>query len=264
MAEFTPRNLRSFICSHVSEKTRPILLVVHEDGDWQFVCGAADHAGDDGHLIGVGHLIDRDPSLNECADLPIGFVAERSAVGEPWLRSEISSEPVNAGVEGAAKRLSALAVPVRSGAFKELIEAATSYLKDCQRHLEQEYRLSKWPRYDWSQETRKLVFSDGGVPKVVADIQFVGSVSTETDTWLWAWDNHSVDPGLFESLLRIRQYGEAHGFPHLTTPKWYAHEVDGWEMTSIAAFLLRAKGAYRSPGKNGFMFMIITSVAWAT
>lgn len=256
MAEFTPRNLACFICSHVFDKTRPILLVVHEDGDWQFMCGAADHAGNDGHLVGAGHLIDRDPSLNECADLPNGFVAERSAVGESWHRSEISSVPINTGREPAA--------PARSEAFEELIGAASSYLADCQNHLEQEYHLGKWSRYDWSQETRQLVFSDKGAPKVIADIQFVGSVSTETDTWLWAWDNGSVDRRLFEALLRVRQYGEAHGFPHLTTPKWYAHEVDGWEMTSIAAFLLRAKGAYRSPGKNGFTFMIITAVGWAT
>lgn len=154
-------------------------------------------------------------------------------------------------------------VPVRSEAFEELVKAAGRYLTDCQRDLEQEYRLSKWSRYDWSQETGQLVFSDRGARKVIADIQFVGSVSTETDTWLWAWDNDSVDPGLFEALLRIRQYGEVHGFPHLTIPKWYAHEVDGWEMTSIAAFLLRAKGAYRSPRANGVTFMLITSVGWA-
>ena len=264
MAEFTPRNLGCFVCSHVFEKTRPILLVVHEDWDWQFMCGAADHAGDDGHLVGVGHLTDRDPSLNECADLPNGFVAERFAVGEPWARNEISSEPASAVVEEAEERLSAPAAPVRSEAFEELVGAAMSYLKDCQHRLEEEYRLGKWSRYDWSQKTRQLVFSDGGAPKVIADIQFVGSVSTKADTWLWAWDNDSVDPGLFEALLTIRQYGEAHGFPHLTTPKWYAQEVDGWEMTSIAAFLLRAKGAYRSPRENGFTFMILTSVGWAT
>ena len=264
MAEFTPRNLGCFVCSHVFEKARPILLVVHEDRDWQFMCGADDHAGDDGHLVGVGHLIDRDPSLNECSDLPNGFVAERSAVGEPWQRGEISPDPSLDRLEGAKRKMSAPAVPARSEAFEGLVEAAASYLTDCQHHLEQEYRLSKWSRYDWSQETRQLVFSDGGAPKVIADIQFVGSVSTKTDTWLWAWDNDSVNPSLFEALLRVRQYGEAHGFPHLTSPKWSAHEVDGWEMTSIAAFLLRAKGAYRSPRENGFTFMIITSVGWAT
>jgi hypothetical protein len=150
----------------------------------------------------------------------------------------------------------------RSLAFEDLVETAGAYLGDCQHSLERDYRLDTWPRWDWSQETRQLVFSDEGVAKVVADIAFVGSVSTKSDTWLWAWANETVDPGLCDALLPIRQFGEAHGFPHLTTAKWHAHEADGWEMTAIAAFLLQAKGAYRSPSDNGFTFMIMTAVAW--
>jgi hypothetical protein len=111
--------------------------------------------------------------------------------------------------------------------------------------------------------TRQLVFSDGGQRKVVADIQFVGSVSPDTETWLWAWNNDSVDPELCRALLTVRAYGEAHGFPHLVSSKWPAQEVDGWEMTAIAAFLLQAKGAYRSRGESGYTFMIMTAIGWA-
>ncbi len=139
---------------------------------------------------------------------------------------------------------------------------AGAYLSNCQLSLERDYRLGKWPRYDWSQERRQLVFSDRGIPKLIADIQFVGSVSTETDTWLWAWANDTIDPQLCEALVSIRQYGEAQGFTRLTTAKWHAREADGWEMTSIAAFLLRAKGAFRTPLENGFTFMVMTAVAW--
>jgi hypothetical protein len=32
------------------------------------------------------HPIDHDPSLGELADLPIGWYAERTKVGEPWAR----------------------------------------------------------------------------------------------------------------------------------------------------------------------------------
>ena len=257
-----PPNLAVFTTKSIAFGQQPVLLVTHdeEDGAWQFLpSGGAGHEKD-AALVSLRSMIERDSTLAQLADLPVGWRAWRESRDSTWQRKRSNYlKP-----KGAEERSSAPAVPVRSEAFEELVEAATNYLADCQHHLEQEYHLGKWSRYDWSQETRQLVFSDRGAPKVIADIQFVGSVSTETDTWLWAWDNDSVDPGLFEALLRIRQYGEAHGFPHLTTPKWYAHEVDGWEMTSIAAFLLRAKGAYRSPGKNGFMFMIITSVGWAT
>jgi len=89
---FAPPNLRSFICSHVFDKARPILLIVHEDRDWSFMCGKSDHGGaEDCHVVGVGHLVNRDPSIDECADLPNGFEAEREAVGKPWLRTPIDA-----------------------------------------------------------------------------------------------------------------------------------------------------------------------------
>jgi len=102
------------------------------------------------------------------------------------------------------------------------------------------------------------------VAKVVADIQFVGSISTESDTWLWAWANDSVDPKLSAALSVVREFGEKSGFEHLTSKKWHAHGVDGWEMVSIAAFLLNARGAYRTPKGNGFTFMVMTNVRWAS
>jgi hypothetical protein len=151
----------------------------------------------------------------------------------------------------------------RTTPFEELLEQAQAYLRDCQAALGTDYRLWEWPRYHWDQETRQLVFSENGAPKVIADIQFVGSISTKSDTWLWAWANDSVDPQLSSSMHALRDYGEKHSFDHLTSKKWHAHEVDGWEMTSIAAFLLRARGAYRSPGNTGFTFMVITDIRWA-
>src|SRR6266852_9901208 len=146
----------------------------------------------------------------------------------------------------------------RSEAFEDLVKPSHGYLTECQEALRQEYLLGSWPRYDLSQVTRQLVYSDGGRRKVVADIQFVESISTETETWLWAWNNDSVARELCTALLTVREYGETHGFPHLAIPKWHAHEVDGWEMTAITAFLVQAKGAYRSHGKSGYTFMIMT------
>ena len=86
-AVFAPNNLAVYMCSHVFDSVRPVLLVIHEQGDFQFMCGASDHGSNDIHVVGVGHLTERDPTLNQCADLPEGSEAERSAVGSPWLRA---------------------------------------------------------------------------------------------------------------------------------------------------------------------------------
>ena len=91
MKKIEPDNLGVYVCPHVFEDTRPILYVCRADGDWQFLCGGDDHS-DDGHLVGVGPLTERDPTLNELVDLKPNWEAERNAVGEKWVYSECEPE----------------------------------------------------------------------------------------------------------------------------------------------------------------------------
>ena len=64
-------------------------------------------------------------------------------------------------------------------------------------------------------------------------------------------------------IKEVRDFGEVKGYPRLTTPKWPAAEADGWEMTTIAAYVLDACGVYRTPGDNGFTFLAITDIRHA-
>lgn len=93
MTKFLLGNLKTYVCTHVFEETKPVLLVVHDkDGDWSFVCGDLHESAAKAYrVVGVGHLTSRDSSLDQCADLPAGFEAERSAVGQHWIRTEIDS-----------------------------------------------------------------------------------------------------------------------------------------------------------------------------
>jgi hypothetical protein len=148
-------------------------------------------------------------------------------------------------------------------AFAELVETSMAYLRARQNDLEARYRLGTYPRYDWYQETAELVFSDKGKPRVIADIQFVGSISTESASWMWSWANPSLLESAKSTVRRVREFGDRHSFMKLACGYWDAEEVDGWEMTAISAHLLKAKGAYRSPDERGFTFMILTDVRWA-
>lgn len=91
MKRIQPDNLGAYVCPHVFEDTRPILFVCRADGDWQFLCGGGDH-DDDAHLVGVGHLTARDPTLNELADLKPDWAAERRTAADQWVYSECESE----------------------------------------------------------------------------------------------------------------------------------------------------------------------------
>lgn len=142
------------------------------------------------------------------------------------------------------------------------VKEAYKFLSERQKALMEEYKLGDHERFDWDQGTSSLVFSNDGVPAVVAKVQFVGSVSTVSNTWLWSWANTSIVDEAKDQIYRVKDFGDKHGYDALTTEKWQGDEVDGWEMTSIAAFLLDAKGAYRTSSDNGFTYMVITDIEW--
>lgn len=148
-------------------------------------------------------------------------------------------------------------------AFVDLVTRSHEYLTARQDALRDEFGVGRWKRWHWDQDTGLLVFFDDSVARVVAEVQFVGSVSTISRTWLWAWANPTIDQALTRGLAEVRALGEEQGIPQLTTAKWDANETDGWEMTSITAYVLQAKGGYRTPDDHGFLYMVMSSIAWA-
>lgn len=144
--------------------------------------------------------------------------------------------------------------------WDELVEKSMRYAQERQAELERDFDLSRHERWDLDQDTGALVFSNDGVPAVVAEFQFVGSLSDKSGTWLWAWGNSSIEPGLRDELEAVRAFGEGRGFARLTDRKWKAEEVDGWEMAAVTAYLLKARGLYRPPFDGGVSFLVITDI----
>lgn len=148
-------------------------------------------------------------------------------------------------------------------AFGRLLSEAVDYLQPRQDQLHSRYGLGGYPRYDWSQDTGHLTFSEDGRARVVADIQLVGSVSTRSNTWLWSWANRSISESVKQRVREVRAYGDEHRYLKLAAACWSADVADGWEMTAITAYLIGAAGAYRSPDERGFLFLVMTDVRWA-
>jgi hypothetical protein len=160
----------------------------------------------------------------------------------------------------AAVLLMAAAAQACAGAWQELVDAGYEYTKAQQKMLESDFDLSKHERWDLDQDSGELVFSSRGKPAVVAKIQFVGSISNTSKTWLWSWANRSIEPALSKSMSVVREYGKKHGHRKLTDRRWQADETDGWEMTAVANYLLKGKGVYRPPFDAGFSYVVITDI----
>jgi len=148
--------------------------------------------------------------------------------------------------------------------WQDLLDTCCAALQAKQDALSERFDLWRHERWDWDQDRAEIVFSNDGVPAVVATVAFAGSLSTHSHTWKWSWANESLSSAVVGAMARVRDYGEALDRPHLTVPIWPADQSDGWAMTAVAAHLLNADGAYRTPSDSGFVFMLLSDVHAAT
>ena len=87
-----PPNVAVFTTTQVIRDGRPILHVAHddEDGAWQFHSNEPIRSSDT-MIVSLSEVMAHDPSLAVLADLPLGGSAERSGLGQPWLRRAVAS-----------------------------------------------------------------------------------------------------------------------------------------------------------------------------
>jgi hypothetical protein len=129
--------------------------------------------------------------------------------------------------------------------YQDLLTEASRYL-DQQIHIcNLVYGLDACNRMDYEQETGQMIFSSLAYPKIITEFIIAGSVSQRSNTWLWSWDNPYLLDNVVGDIWKVREYGEQHSIFKLVEPKWNAQEQDGWDMTAIAAYILKAKGAYK-------------------
>jgi hypothetical protein len=145
----------------------------------------------------------------------------------------------------------------RHEAFKEL-EVKNAGLRA-------EFKIGDWPRFDYDIPSGTLTFSEGGVAKVIAEIQVAGSTSSDAGNWRWAWANTSVPPARAADAALVRAFGEERGIPELVHESIRDADLEilGWEMTAVMVRITNALGAYRPPrGTGSSLFLTVKSVAW--
>lgn len=113
-------------------------------------------------------------------------------------------------------------------------------------------RAHRWDA-DLDQGLIWFTHDDGRI--ISAPVQIVGSYSTEDSTWLWAWDNRSVDEPLTQAARLARAFGVRHGLDQFTQPKIQCTEDEAWTFTALAVSLSDAWGAYRGPSGSAFVYM---------
>lgn len=147
--------------------------------------------------------------------------------------------------------------------FKQFRHKAVHSLMDLNEGCEQRFGIGHREHWDYDLDAGTLVFSDGGVPRVVAKIQAVGTTSTASKTWLWGWANDSFPGDITVGVREVREFGTQEDLPQLTEPSLADDEYLGWGMAAIAAQIIHAKGAYRCPSERGFLYLLYTDIRFA-
>jgi hypothetical protein len=147
--------------------------------------------------------------------------------------------------------------------FARYRHQAVHALQDLNRSCNVRFGIGHWERWDYDLDEGTLVFSQDGVPRVIADIQVVGTTSKDVGTWLWGWANESLPSLVTARLPAVRDFGTAEGVSDLTEPELPDDEYLGWKLTAVAAKILGASGAYRCPASYGFIYFVYTDIRTA-
>lgn len=83
------KEIPAYVCSHIFDNTRPILLVYRENDEWQFLCGG-NHSNDEiPRVVGMNHLLERDSTLLAIMNIENGYEAERKDINSEWRISKL-------------------------------------------------------------------------------------------------------------------------------------------------------------------------------
>jgi hypothetical protein len=148
--------------------------------------------------------------------------------------------------------------------YHDFKHRAVHTLMALNKQCEEKFGIGKWERWDYDLDAGTLVFSEAGTPKVVAEVQAVGTTSSRSNTWLWSWANESLTAVVTNQMAKVRQFGTDNAIRELTEASLSDDEYLGWELTAITAGVLDAKGAYRCPSDSGgYFYFVYVNLAFA-
>jgi hypothetical protein len=149
-------------------------------------------------------------------------------------------------------------VEVTEAQFSALARAAYDFCQELQERARERWDFGQKEHWSFDPDERTIRFyDDDGQPSVVADVCVAGSFSTLTKTWMWVFGNEDYSDAERERLAPIRVFGEVRGIRKLEEAHFDADEIDAWELTQIAAYLLGADAVYRAPMDHSMVFMLL-------
>ena len=144
--------------------------------------------------------------------------------------------------------------------YNAFAEKCVEGLQQLQNIFLAKYDLNWYENWFYNQATGLLTFNTG--PTQLNFRYFsVGSFSTKSNTWKWAWDNETTFTNVKQPSEIVRAFGLQSNYPKLTTGYFASDEIEAWEFAAIAAKLTNGIGVYRPVSDNHLqLFLVVTAV----
>lgn len=140
--------------------------------------------------------------------------------------------------------------------YTSFAESCIVDLKDLQEEFKNKYDVDSYENWFYNQVTGLLTFNTGK-KEINFKYEEVGTFSTTSNTWKWAWDNENTLPEVKESIGRVKDFGTESNFNKLTNGYFESSKEEAWEFTAIATKLLNGIGVYRPVSDHLMIFMVV-------
>ena len=74
---------------------------------------------------------------------------------------------------------------------------------------------------------------------------------------MWSWANENYPDAERARFASLQVFGKVRGIPKVADGYFRGEEVDAWEVTQIAAYLLGAEAIYRAPMEHLLVFLLL-------
>jgi hypothetical protein len=138
--------------------------------------------------------------------------------------------------------------PHEDAHFEAFVDRAYRYMKHRQEAAVANYGLTTWPRFHTRHcDSTAAFFKADGSIAVAFKYEDVGTYSTISGTWLWAWANDRLPGETNSAADKLLAIGKARRFRPLVLPKWKCDIEDAWAMTCLAGKEVNAIACYQFP-----------------
>jgi len=143
------------------------------------------------------------------------------------------------------------------GAF---LDSCYEELQKKQDILLNEYQMGSFEEFWFDQETKTLQFKTDDEVKLEFAVVLVGSWSSKSNTWMWAWANESVVDEMREESSRIKELAAVTGNEIFEMTSFAADEYNAHEFVAMAVYHLGALGMYSAPSDMLKTFMALMRI----